>query len=630
MCGIAGGFGGLSKLDVPGLARGIIQKIRYRGPNGQGVEYFDNGFFVHLRLATIDLTSGGAQPKWCDDRRFCISFSGEIYNYRELRIELAALGHVFKTESDTEVLLKVWEEWGPDGLKRCIGMYAFALYDARVAQLYLARDTYGIKPLYVAETDGGVRFASTYPALTAFPDCPRRADAKRAFEFVRYGMLDSADGTLVEGVRPIQPGVVETWDISGRTAKLASRRTITKPIYKPKETLSFAQASEQLREALMLSVRLHMRSDVPFGFALSGGIDSSAIVCAARLIEPDADLMTFTYEAQGQEYNEETWATIVSDHARTIPHSVHLDAQEAVDTLEDVVRTHGTPTSSMSTQAQRAVFETAHKAGMIVVLDGQGADEMFGGYPHHLGAALAGHIRRREFSDAFRMLLSTKRTRTDQWRASASWMLDHLLPQRAKLALRHLAGLEHAPAWIDAEWVKSRCGALTVLGPRLDSLGSDVLGERLAHDLTELIIPDLLLYEDRNSMRFSVESRVPFLALPMTEAAYSVPSHFHLGTDAQSKRLLRSALRGILPEQIRMRIDKGNFAVPQGEWLIHEGSRIEKLLQSDTAKSIRLFQHQKLMDRWRAIDGPKHPDLKYVWRWMGLIHWTNSFQIEWE
>lgn len=631
MCGIAGAFGDMARIQVEAVANKIIQEIRYRGPDAQGVERFDNGFFVHLRLSIIDLTAGGAQPKWSADGRLCITYNGEIYNYKELKAELAAAGHAFTTDSDTEVLLKVWEAWGPAGLKRCIGMFAFGIFDIEKKKVYLARDMYGIKPLYITDTGKGMRFASTFSALSCFPDCSRRVNAARVFEFARYGLLDYQCDTLVEGVRALKPGTVETWDVSGNSAKLVSTSQADSPVYRQRAVVpSFDQAAEELRETFLASVRLHLRSDVPLGFALSGGIDSSAIVCAARMLEPDADLNTFTYVATGSAVDESPWARLVSDHVRARPHHVFVDGKSAFDLLGDLVRTHGTPTASMSPHAAFVVHRAAREAGITVMLNGQGADETFGGYFFQIGAALAGYIRRGDLMNAAKLFRAGGKLSRMKWWTIGAWSIDHLLPGEFKTLARRISGFEHIPDWIDARWVEQRIGRSTAsLGPKLNDLGSDVLGGRLAHDLNELTLPGILLYEDRNSMHNSIESRVPFLAAPLTELAFSVPSDYHIGPDGVSKRLLRAALRDILPEEIRLRRDKIGFEVPQAPLLLQEAGQIEVMLNSDVARSIKLFNHDKILSIWRSRDRLSERDFNYVWRWISLIKWTETFDIQW-
>lgn len=632
MCGIAGAFGNLRRADVDAIASGVVAEIRHRGPDAQRVERFDDGFLVHLRLSIIDLTDGGAQPKWSADGRWCIAFNGEIYNYRELRAELIAQGHAFATASDTEVLLTVWEAWGIAGLKRCIGMYAFALFDARERRLYLARDRYGIKPLYVATPGGGVRFASTYGALSRFPDCPRRADAAQAFAFARHGLLDHPGDTLVEGVRTVTPGTVETWDVAGDAARHLATSAPDRAVYAVRpDPLPFDRAAEELRETFLTSVRLHMRGDVPLGFALSGGLDSAAVVGAARLLDPHAELATFTYTASGTAVDETGWARIAANHVGATQHHVGMTGADALDALPRLVRATGAPILSIGNVARLRVYQAARAAGITVMLNGQGADEIFGGYHFHIGAALAGYLRRREWADAARLFRSSAILTHPQWWTAGAWSLDHLLPATLTSPLRRPFGFGHASDWIDEQWVAARAGRpVSALGPPRHGLGDDVLGERLALDLNETCLPRILMSEDRTSMLNSVETRVPFLAAPITDLAYAQPSRHHIGPDGVSKRLLRAAMTGIVPDAIRLRTDKIGFEAPHAQLLGPQKDRIEALLTSDAARSIRLIRHDKMLARWRAIDRADERDWKVVWRWLSLVSWTQQFGIEWQ
>ena len=630
MCGIAGAFGGVSKFDGNEIAGRIIHNIRYRGPDGHGVETFLDGLFVHLRLSIIDTSEGGAQPKWSGDGRYCITYNGEIYNYRELRSELIGLGHRFETESDTEVLLRVWQVWGSDGLRRCIGMYAFALYDKQQGELHFARDPYGIKPIYIAEFGGGVRFASTYTALACFPECPRRANPVRTFEYVRHGLLEADGENLIQGVTALPPGHVETWDVAGDKPRILSRKEIWIPRYSvASNPPSFAVAAEELREAFLHSIRLHMRSDVPIGFALSGGLDSSAIVCAARMHEPQADLRTFTYAGDGNAVDESPWAEFVSSHTRSKSTVIRLPKVKIVESIRDIVKSYGTFERGASGLAQIAVFAAAHEAGIKVMLDGQGADETFAGYPYYLGAAVAGDIRSGAFVNAAATFSAALRMpRMRPWMA-AGWTADYLVRDSSKRFLRRLVGLEQFPDWIDRSWLRAHLPERTAIGPTFDHFGRDVLAERLQNDLTRYQIPDLVMFEDRTSMCNSVESRVPFLSQPITDLAFSVPSSYHIGPQRQTKALFREAMRGILPEEIRTRRDKVGFEVPQGQWLHAEHAAIDTLLRGEAARRISLFNHAQLIRRWEAIDGPLHRDFHYVWRWISLVLWTQVFEIDW-
>lgn len=632
MCGIAGAFGSMGRINIDSVSRDIIREIRYRGPDGDGVERFDNGFLLHLRLSIIDLSPGGAQPKWSADHRYCITFNGEIYNYKELRTELAAAGHRFETDSDTEVLIKVWEAWGAAGLRRCIGMYAFGLYDALEKRLYLARDIFGIKPLFVATPDGGMRFASTYAGLSRFPDCPRRVDPERAFVFARYGLLERDGATMVAGVRAVTPGTVETWDVSGGGARLIATSDPDRPVYKTRPNPpSFDQAAEELREIFLQSVRLHMRSDVPIGFALSGGIDSSAIVCAARMLEPDADLKTFTYVADNAAIDESKWAKIIVDHAKTQPHAVHVPAKLALDLLDDVVRAYGHPIFSMSPLAAWFVHRATREAGVTVLLNGQGSDELFGGYYFQIGAALAGYIRRGDVANAARLFSAGSQLARMKWWTIGAWSMDYLLPNALRGQLRRMAGYDPVPVWINARWVADRTGQdPRRLAPAHPAGVADALGKRLEMDVRALTLPDILSFEDRNSMASSIEVRVPFLAAPVSDFAFSMPSSYHIGPDGQSKRLLRAALRGIIPEPIRQRRDKIGYEVPHKTLLMREAGRVSEILRSDAARAIGLFNHDALARTWDNRDKLVERDFLLMWRCMSLVAWTRQFDLSWD
>ncbi|MBL6939869.1 MAG: asparagine synthase (glutamine-hydrolyzing) [Alphaproteobacteria bacterium] len=630
MCGIAGAFFGLDQRQMKECAEGIRQEISYRGPDGYAVEYFDDGFLLHLRLAIIDLSEGGRQPKWSHDRRYCLTFNGEIYNYIELREELRQLGCEFHTESDTEVLLQLWEKFGPAGLAKSIGMYAFALLDTREKLLYLARDVYGIKPLYVAQAGSGLRFASSAAALLRFPDCPKRVNASAAYGYLRFGNIERNGSTLIDGIRSVGLGAVECWSLRESRPTQLDTYQVPLPAYRvPDSDLSFLEAAERLRDAFLSSVRLHLRSDVPLGFALSGGIDSSAIVCASRVLEPDADLKTFTYCAQDSAMNEQRWARLVSEHVRAVPHEIVVEPSQALEMLQKSVRYFG-PSAYGGMVAQLGIFHAAHEAGVTVMLDGQGADEQFAGYPFYFGAALAGYARRGEINAGLQLLNACRHVSGLGAPMAVAWTLDHLLPEKLQSLGRHLLGKSHVPAWLNRKWFEERApNARAEHAILAHHFGRDVLADRLQLDFKHTILPELLQYEDRNSMFSSVESRVPFLSSLVTDVAFSVPSSFHIGPDGQTKRLLREALRGIVPDEIRLRKDKIGLGVPQGSWLFSQRKEISSILASETARSISIFDWERLIAAWRAIEGPAHPDFKFVWRWVALILWTQEFDIDW-
>jgi asparagine synthase (glutamine-hydrolysing) len=630
MCGIGGGFGGLGGAAGERTAAAIIREIRSRGPDGDGVEMHDDGFLAHLRLAIIDRSEGGRQPMRSADGRLSVTYNGEIYNYRELRRELEEAGRRFRSDSDTEVLIQAWEEWGPDCVERFVGMFAFGMLDVPAGRLHLVRDAYGIKPLYVLETERGVRFASTMRAMFAFPDCPRRPDPERAFMFLRYGVVDDRTRTLVEGVRPVEPGTTEVFDVARPRPALVGRRAWWRPEYRAEpDPPSFEDAADRLRALILDSVRLHMRSDVPIGFSLSGGLDSATLVCAARAVEPDADLRTFTYCAEGSPLNEEALAASVAGHVGARFHRCLLPPIDLAAMAEDDAREHGTPSLTISGMGQVAVFRAAREAGVTVLLDGQGADETLGGYAHHVGAALAGRVRAGRLGEALRFLRGAAGNPRLGWRWPAAFAAQYALPPALASAGRRVVGREGTPAWISRAAVAGLDLEALAAARHPPAGGGDVLGARLAHDLTEAVIPDLLRLEDLHAMSWSVENRVPFLNPAITRFAYSLPSDYHIGPDGVTKRLLRHAIRGLVPDAIRERRIKIGLEVPQGDLADRDAAAVERELAGDVARSIGMFDHDALMETWRRRGSGDAASVRFVWRWLGLIAWTRVYGIDW-
>ncbi|HOW17996.1 MAG TPA: asparagine synthase (glutamine-hydrolyzing), partial [Phycisphaerae bacterium] len=409
MCGIAGLIVSppdrVDRAFVP-LA---LRKLAHRGPDDHGcLLYWRSGVrpardwrddlpdaeaaLVHRRLSIIDLTEAGRQPMGSADGRYYIVFNGEIYNYVELREELEGLGHTFRSRSDTEVLLTACARWGTAALPRLVGMFAFAILDTRERRLLLARDFFGIKPLYYVVNKGRFAFASELKVLLEFADRPRRINPERLYQYLRYGYTDHGGETFLKDVRQVPPAhylqirldklddaePVRYWDVDPTT----------------RADVSFEQAARRTRELFLENMRLHLRSDVPVGTALSGGIDSSAIVMAMRQLGgKDLDLHTFSYVADDEAVSEERWVDVVTEAAGAVTHKVRPVPEELLADLDALIYSQDEPFGSTRIYAQYRVFRLAREAGIKVMLDGQGADEILGGYRFYLAARLASLIR---------------------------------------------------------------------------------------------------------------------------------------------------------------------------------------------------------------------------------------------
>jgi asparagine synthase (glutamine-hydrolysing) len=383
MCGLFGHFSPLPVSDQQEQHDCLLNAqhaLHHRGPDDSGLETLavpsrsgspaGSLSLGHTRLSIIDLSPGGHQPMQSANDRYRIVFNGEIYNYRELRQELKGLGHRFQTDSDTEVLLAAWAQWGESGLRRLTGMFAFAVFDRHKQTLTLVRDAFGIKPLFFRLERNALHFASEMPALLALLPAQPELNYQRAYDYLVWGQYDNSRETFYQGIEHLEPGHVLRVDLQ----QLAAGQMVERPrrwwwpSISERTDLSFEDAAAQLREMFLNSVRLHLRSDVPVGAALSGGVDSSAVVCAMRHLEPDMPIHTFSYVARGSAVDEEAWVDIVNTHVGAIAHKVVVEPDDLAGDLNDMIRAQGEPFGGTSIYAQYRVFKAAREAGIVVTM----------------------------------------------------------------------------------------------------------------------------------------------------------------------------------------------------------------------------------------------------------------------
>ncbi|GAB3065880.1 asparagine synthase (glutamine-hydrolyzing) [Pedococcus soli] len=511
------------------------------------------------RLAIIDLTSGGHQPMATQDGRYVLVFNGEIYNYRELRAELEAQGRSFVSQSDTEVLLVAWQHWGRACLPKLRGMFAFAVLDTLEQTLTCVRDPFGIKPFHYTKVDGIFAFASELPALIDLVGRPFRVNDRQVYRYLHLGFYDESSETFVDGVSKLRPGSMMVIDVEAGRASEQERWWW--PSVEERRDLSFEQAAERLRELVLDSVRLHLRSDVPLGTALSGGIDSSVIVGAIRHLEPGTDLHTFSYVARDSSVDEERWVDIVNAHVGAVPHKVVATPEEMLRDLDDVVRAQGEPFASSSIYAQYRVFRAAHDAGVTVTLDGQGADELLAGYSGYPGYRVHSLLSQGRLGDVARFAKGWMAEPGRTPRGLAMATAAQVVPRRSRDRVRLASTRNSVMRRPDGLDVRS-AGVL---------LGDPPRGRHLAtvlrDGLTDRGLEALLRHADRNSMAFSIESRVPFLHVDLAEFLLTLPEDYLLSPGGQTKRLLRAAMRGIVPDAVLDRRDKIGFETPERNWL---------------------------------------------------------------
>ncbi|MCB9294268.1 MAG: asparagine synthase (glutamine-hydrolyzing) [Lewinellaceae bacterium] len=500
----------------------------------------------HKRLSIIDLSPQGHQPMFEEKSGIAISFNGEIYNYLELRQELLELGHSFHSNSDTEVLLKAWLEWGEACLNRLNGMFAFLILDPRgEGNFYAVRDRFGIKPLYYAEMANCIAIGSEIKQLKPFLKS-LSPNEELINNFLANGATEQSGGSFFSEIKKVEGGCLLKIQLGSRI-HLEQKRWYTANI-KPYMG-GLKQAAETFREILFDSVRLRMRSDVPLGFCLSGGLDSSSIVCAAKnLLEEyghSNQLITITSSFTHKAFDEWHFAQQVVQKAGTRAIQVWPAAKELEEIIEKVIWHMDEPFTSTSIFSQWKVFQGAKEAGLKVMLDGQGADEQLAGYSGNEFFLYRDKIRQLNFISLFQDLTANS-----------------FVPP--KVRLYHL--MQAANSVINQKKTVRKPPPYLRKAPAMFGSAPNSFHENLLRQIQFSPLPSLLKNEDRNSMAFSIESRVPFLDYRLVEFVLSLPPEF-IFYKGERKRVLRESMKGTLPEPIRKRQDKMGFVSPEEIWL---------------------------------------------------------------
>ncbi|WP_292934503.1 asparagine synthase (glutamine-hydrolyzing) [Noviherbaspirillum sp.] len=584
----------------------------------------------HRRLAIVDLSPGGHQPMCTPDRRYWIVYNGEIYNHIELRAELEALGYRFQSHSDTEVVLAAYAAWGPECLRRFNGMWAFALYDVAKQALFLARDRFGIKPLYYwVAPDGSFCFASEIKQFTAFPGWSASLNPDAAYDYLVWGLIDHTHQTLFSRVHQLRPGHFMYLDISRIVADTQGRVDSTQwyELQAARFDGTFADAAQMFRERFTDAVRLHLRADVPVGSCLSGGLDSSSIVCVVNrlLREQDATQlqMSFSACAEDKRVDESAWIDEVVRATGVQAHYVCPAIDKLFHELPLITWHQDEPFSSTSIYAQWNVFRLAARNNVKVMLDGQGADEQLAGYHMYFGPRFAALLRAGRLLHLWQEIQLTKRAHGYSELRAMMYMANVLLPEVIKQPLRAFAGRAYSkPSWlnIDALGVIPS-DPLTRPGIDMDSIHNMSRAQ-----LTATNLQMLLHWEDRDSMAHSVESRVPFLDYRLVEFVLGLPDEFKL-SGGVTKRVQRTGMSGILPPRIRDRVDKIGFATPEEVWL---RQRVPNLFRTRMRRAVQaadgLFSPACFDMLEDIIDGKK-PFSHMPWRVINFGEWINTFSV---
>ncbi|MFO0730922.1 MAG: asparagine synthase (glutamine-hydrolyzing) [Nitrospiraceae bacterium] len=579
---------------------------------------------AHRRLAIIDLSEAGHQPMASADGRDWITYNGEIYNFVELRQELRELGWSFRSASDTEVLLAAYRQWGLACLDRLNGMFAFALWDGVLRQLVCARDRMGEKPFYYAWKDGRLAFASelkaVLPAVGAIT-----VNQPLAYAYLDGGRLDYTDETFVEQVRQLEPAHY----LLIKDGRLVKGQYWSLPIDR-QQTVDESDAAVRERFRVLLSdaVRIRLRSDVAVGSCLSGGLDSSAIVCVTQdfLRASASALPRGSYPRQktfsacfAQEHFDERRYIQELVRARGLDaHYTIPDPKELATVVEHLVWQHDEPFGSTSIFAQWAVMRLVSESGVKVVLDGQGADELLGGYHGFFGAYFADLLRAGQWARLFREGQAYRRLHGSVPPQALGNFGRALFPPDVVHGVR-CAG-SGSRSWMRREFSRQYGNPEPPDPEAADAVAS--LQRRL---LFRQGLRALLRAEDRNAMAFGVEARLPFLDHRLVEWVSGLETRWKL-RDGWTKVLLRESLEGLLPPAIQWRRDKMGFATPEDEWFRGELGRVLADCLEDSRTGSRGYLDIAGARRAWSAHRDGHASIgTTLWRWLNLELWCRQF-----
>ena len=613
MCGIAG----IVRFDKKPVKKENIVKmlkvIKHRGPDDEGV-FVDGAVGLgHVRLSILDLTDAGHQPMTDSTGRYTIIQNGESYNYIELREELKALGYSFKTQTDTEVVLNGYIEWGEAVLERLNGMFAMALYDKEAQTVFLARDRFGVKPFYYYVDGEQMVFASEIPAILEVMEGKPKANDEAIFDYLVFNRTDQTEDTFFSGIYKLQHSCCITLDLkkefTKETLPIHKWYDLSEHVQQVKAEIGKWKGQEREHYMELFKKAIELR----LGVCLSGGLDSSAITATIIKELKKEDVHSFSAV-----YRKGCWADesqFIEEFEGIVPnmHYVHPDAEGLLAHLDDYVRIQGEPTPTVSPFALYSVLNEAQKY-VKVILDGQGSDEALAGYEYIPGLYYKTLFTHLKWGRLAKEIVQYARLHKS-WR-HVKYMAFFLLPSRMRTKVRVAQRGYINPAFV-AKHKDS------VIADKL--YGAETMTEMLVNHF-EYKLEHLCKWGDRDTMAFGMEGRSPFLDKDLVEYSIALQDKMKI-RGGYTKFILREVMKGIMPEKVRLRVDKRGFSVPMDEWYRTEGFQkvVKEILESESFAKRGYFvpeEAKKLYER--HLRGEVNV-AKDIWKWVNLELWFRTY-----
>ena len=572
----------------------------------------------HRRLSIIDLSAKGHQPMSYKNGRYWITYNGEIYNYIEIRAELVQKGHSFVSNTDTEVILAAYDEWGEDCLNHFNGMWAFVIYDSIGQKIFAARDRFGVKPLYIWDCPGKViAMASEIKQFIVFPQWSSSMNQSRVYEFLVCGIKDHSEETFFNGVRQLKGGCSWAFNLKDKVQTTSKWYNLSSRIRNL--NLPFEEAKNIFRDLFIDSVNLRMRADVKIGSCLSGGLDSSSIVCVVNQnfkgLEKPYSQFTVSACSNIQKYDEQEYIDEALKGKEIYSEKVFPSYEDLFENHPKVLWFQDEPFTTTSICSQWKVFEKSAAKGYKVMLDGQGGDEILAGYTMYFDAFFSELLSKAKIMEFLREYHGYKNNASGDRSGLLRFLAKFAIPEHLYYSLRSLNDkTESLLRWKgDRSYVH---------------FFKKSVKEMSLEQMTNSDLQMLLHFEDRSSMSHGVETRLPFLDYRLVEFAISTPSSYKIHNGI-TKCLLRAAMKDILPEKILNRKDKMGFVTPEQYWMIEKKSEVEiKLKRACEYMDDLLGAPDKIINGFNNdVSSGRIPFGSIYWKLISLGEWIDLFKV---
>lgn len=630
MCGISGVISNTLEADGGKFAAGN-NAMAHRGPNDEGYLFSRDGIkflaakgidsisscddfmpieevvgakviFGHRRLSIIDIGPAGHQPIMINN--LILTYNGEIFNYLELRDELLSVGYSFETQTDTEVFLVAFMHWGVDAFKRFNGMWAAAIYDCSNGDVILTRDRFGIKPIYYKLENDSLYFASELKFFKSI-GVPLKENEEAIYHYVRHSITDYDETTFFKEIYSVNPGEYVTY----RKKRIESHR-----FWSEKDFVNVDTDEKSLRQTFEDSVRLRLRSDVPVGALLSGGVDSSTIVAAVANINGLKDFKTFSAVFDDEDISERKYIEATGKKLKFDPNFIYPNPQDLIENIDLLIKVQEQPFRSLSVLSQFLIYRYVSENSLIkVLLNGQGADEVFTGYNEHYVFNILSDVCRLRLRRAITNLVRLKRSQNKTYLKIIIWILRVYLSSMYNNS--------------DKSGVYKRTFKSKKIFQKYTGLS--FLKSKLLHGIQVTALKEYLRYEDRNSMFFGLESRLPFLDYKMVQFGFSLPDEV-LMVDGWTKMPIRNLESSNLPHSVSWRKDKAGFPSPQSIWqkteLLHHFDKVFAEIGKEGL--FDLLDSEQIVSQYQKYRDGTHDNWAFIWRIYCLYKWKNHWLVE--